>query len=298
MDIGWTKLSKRRTIGEVVTSQEIDTAMTSLGRGQPIRRLYQLASQNEIGGISLGNKRISGTMRFDNSARMQQLDGILKPKKSRKSKASGLSVSSGKSGEESRTSSRGSSGRKGKDLISDASTYAESTAHNTTTSASRSSLCSRGSRSLQSKCSKTGPVGCKHVVLLQDSWDKLKASQINEADIGENIMFRLIDSKAWSESKSFSAMKNFHPDRIDYFAKLILATIDSIVSLAGPNLFEEDFEKFRLVWIDEGLRPLQVSSVLLDGLRDSTTQDIFSENVLQAWLSTIVQLLISWETNN
>ena len=93
-------------------------------------------------------------------------------------------------------------------------------------------------------------------------------------------------------------MKNFHPDRIDHYAKLIVETIDSILSLLGPNLFEEDFENLRLVWVDEGLHPALVSKVLLDGLRDSTTQDIFSDNVLQAWLSTVVQLLRSWEADN
>ena len=141
-------------------------------------------------------------------------------------------------------------------------------------------------------------IGCKQIVLLQNSWGKLKASQINETDIGENILFRLIETKAWAASKSVSTMKNFRPDRIDDFAKLFVETIDSIVSLAGPNLFEENFENLRLVWIDEGLHPALVSSVLLDGLRDSTTQDIFSNNVLQVWSSTVVQLLKSWEVNN
>eukprot|EP00977_Amphora_coffeiformis_P008279 scaffold1872_cov262-Amphora_coffeaeformis.AAC.11 len=248
-------------------------------------------------------------MRFDNSARMQQLDGILKPKSKKCKASSGRSISSAsknsKTGdEESRASSRASSGRssilKGKhtkDVLSDASTARTNTA---STSASRSSVCSRDS--LQSRSTTgsrgEGPIGCKQVVLLQESWDMLKASQINETDIGENILYRLIETKAWTESNSFSTMTHFHVDRIDYFAKLFVETIDNIIALAGPNLFDEDFESLRLVWIDEGLHPALVSRVLLDGLEDSTTQDIFSDNVLQAWLSTVVELLRSWEADH
>lgn len=254
-------------------------------------------------------RSITITMRFDNTARMQQLDEILKSQKPRKCKAStGRSIgSTGKNSKNedeggSRASSQNSSGRcknKGKhtdDVLSDAST-----ARNTTSSVSRGSICSRDSLSLQSRRSmgrRQCSIGCKQIVLLQNSWGKLKASQINETDIGENILFRLIETKAWAASKSVSTMKNFRPDRIDDFAKLFVETIDSIVSLAGPNLFEENFENLRLVWIDEGLHPALVSSVLLDGLRDSTTQDIFSNNVLQVWSSTVVQLLKSWEVNN
>ena len=206
------------------------------------------------------------TMRFDNTARMQQLDGILKPNKSsRRLKAKG----------------DGS----GESLKSGLSTLAESTNFSSGASISRCSVSSRGSRTRRS-AAKVRPLslGCKDVVVLQQSWNQLKASQVSERSIGENILA--------------SSGQTSSPERMESLSKLIVETIDSIVSLAGPNLFDEDFETSRLAWIEQDLDPCLVSKVLIDSLRACTVEDIFSDNVLEAWKSTVVPLVNSWGNLN
>lgn len=224
-------------------------------------------------------------MRFDNNARMQQLDGILKPKKSSRScKSSGLSISS-KGGGESLASSKN-----GKKSTSEVSTAAESTLYSGGASVSRCSVSSRGSRSRRSTTKTRLQLGCKDVVILQQSWNRLKISQVSERSIGENVMFRLMENM--SEQKSSG--QSVTPERIESLSKLIVETIDSIVALAGPNLFEEDFESLRSIWIEENLDPCQVSKVLMNGLGASAVEDIFSDNAWEAWKSTVVPLVNSW----
>ena len=135
-----------------------------------------------------------------------------------------------------------------------------------------------------------GPTGCKDVVLLQQSWNQWKASQVSSRNIGGNILFLL--SK--SHSDTASGVEGVSAERSKAVSHLLVETIDAIVALAGPNLFEEDFERLRTVWIEEKIDPCQVSKVLLDGLRASTAEDIFSDLVLWAWKATVVHLIESW----
>lgn len=221
----------------------------------------------------------SKTMRFDNSARMQQLDCILKPKKSSSRCKAGSRSRSGKGDNGSRASSASSG-----DVLSEVSGDRSATAYNTLSNSSHHSAVSRTrhsqSRSVHSVNSRAP--GCKQVVRLQESWRRLKAMQASEQDIGKNIMSRVMGEV----NPSF--------DRTKDLEVLIVETIDSIVSQAGPSLFDEDFENLRLTWVEKGLDSCQVAGVLLDGLSDSAEKDIFSENTVRAWQTTVVELLSEW----
>ena len=211
-------------------------------------------------------------MRFDNRSRMQQLDGILHPKKSLKGCTSKAFKEDG-----SRTSSH-----KSRKKPSDTSTYAGSTAYSTgVASVSRCSVSSHGSRSRRS--ARPCLLGCKDVVTVQQSWGQLKAAQTTENNIGGNILKRY-----------YSFSNKVPPERMESLSKLLVDTIDAIVSSAGPNLFEEDFECLRLIWIEEKLDPCHVSKVMLEGLRSSTVEKLFSENTVKAWENTVVRLINSW----
>ena len=216
-------------------------------------------------------------MRFDNSARMQQLDVIMKSKKtsSRRCKGGTRSTSSRKSDSGSRASS-------GSDVLSDVSS---SRAHNTLSGSSHHSRLSRSSHSASSRAP-----GCKHVVRLQESWRRLKEEQVSETDIGKNIITRLIESA----SKAPQNESIFEPDDIENLAMLLVETIDAIVIQAGPTLFEEDFESVRMSLDQTGVDSCQVAEVLLEGLRDSSKEDTFSDNTVRAWQCTVVDLLFDW----
>lgn len=229
-------------------------------------------------------------MRFDNAARMKQLDGLLKSKKTDKRHKTG-----GRSPRKGEGSSAGS-----KKNLGDSSTFSGSTAYHTMGShssvASRNSAVSRSSSSHHS-AGRTRPPGCKEVLHIQESWGLLKSDQVTVDAIGENIIFRMIEAK--HNSRSHPDSKSIHPDAIEECSKLIVASIDQIVSLAGPGLFEEDFEHLRHDWLEAGLDPYQVSRVLLDGLRDSVVRvGMFSDTVSQAWQATVVTLTCRWASQD
>jgi hypothetical protein len=219
-------------------------------------------------------------MKFDNSARMEQLQVILKSNKKSSSRHHDKTRQKG--------SDAGSSGRHDTSTIKTAALAQRS--YNTTRPRT-SSVCTNESStsSTRSNDKKKTPT-IKQIMNVQESWDKLKAAQQrgHEDNIGECIVLCLMRNTRARISRP----------QICIWATFVYETLDAMVCQMGPSLFEEKWDDYSITFIDKGLDAWQLSKVVLEGLRESNPRneqdDIVTPDVEEAWQATIVALLATW----
>ena len=163
-----------------------------------------------------------------------------------------------------------------------------------------------------------------HVVNLQASWQ-----HVNDAtrhNLAEVIVWRLLEADATLRRYKWR-ITSFSSPKLSQLTRLLVETLEVLVSHAGPDLDIEGFDEWRAQWTVAGLPGPAVARVLVESLQElaatttttttstttTTTDEVQDKdknddepavttttmwndpNVLDAWECTIVPVLKEWE---
>lgn len=163
-------------------------------------------------------------------------------------------------------------------------------ATNSSQSASSRSIESRGNDDLF-------PIHTSQDTLhVQSSWQQLQLQYPTTTKahgiLGKSILLRMI--QADPKTRTTLGITSFRSPRVQELVLLLWSTIDSIVTHAGPSLWDEDFHYWQVQWVAAGLDSTLVALVLIDSIQEHATTTNWTSAVERAWQRTVVTVLARW----
>ena len=130
----------------------------------------------------------------------------------------------------------------------------------------------------------------RHVDLIRTSWERAKAKETCQTNIGENIIDQMIMLDGSAEAAM--GISSTFPTRKDMLGSTVVESLDRIIFQAmGTTLDERELDSTAQEWLDEGLDAKLVHRALVQCLEKVLDKETYTEEASGAWNTTFRDIL-------